>query len=87
MKIAVWDTYVQREDGKMMHFDILVDSSNVQADQVLELGRHYLGSKSFATDGLTARECRFCHIEEASPELVAQILLRNHAIVEMENCD
>ena len=25
MKIAVWDTHVTRKDGKVMHFDILVD--------------------------------------------------------------
>ncbi|HCM77184.1 MAG TPA: DUF2024 domain-containing protein, partial [Cytophagales bacterium] len=24
MKVAVWDTYVMREDGHPMHFDILV---------------------------------------------------------------
>ena len=24
MKVSVWDTYVKREEGKLMHFDILV---------------------------------------------------------------
>ena len=27
MKVSVWDTYVKREDGKLMHFDILVSDT------------------------------------------------------------
>jgi hypothetical protein len=39
MKIAVWDTYVTRKDGKIMHFDILVDENVNDAEQVYEYGK------------------------------------------------
>ena len=44
MKISVWDTYVAREDGKTMHFDILV-SHNLK--YLLPYGngqRYHIGS-------------------------------------------
>lgn len=44
MKIAVWDTYVTRKDGKIMHFDILVDENVNDAEQVYEYGKKYLKS-------------------------------------------
>ena len=34
MKVSVWDTYVEREDGKIMHFDILV-SSELKNEQII----------------------------------------------------
>ena len=39
MKIAVWDTYVQRDDDKTMHFDILVPSDLKDTQVNLVLGR------------------------------------------------
>jgi hypothetical protein len=32
MKIAVFDTYIRRPDGRRMHFDILVDDANKGLD-------------------------------------------------------
>ena len=34
MKIAVWDTYVTRKDGKVMHFDILVNENLKDENQI-----------------------------------------------------
>jgi len=87
MKVAVWDTYVTREDGKRMHFDILVPDSMTDEDTIYNYGKAFLNDKPFKTGDLTSRECQFCHIEQATPDVVAQIEKQGYAIVEMENCD
>ncbi|MDQ6471607.1 DUF2024 family protein [Flavobacterium sp. LHD-80] len=87
MKVAVWDTYVTRKDGKIMHFDILVDENTDDAEQVFEFGRTYL--KSVAQEGqpLTSKECNFCHIDKAPIEIENQIRENGFSIIEMENCN
>jgi len=87
MKVSVWDTYVQREDGKLMHFDILVPNDLTDEKTVYTYGMNYLNSKPFATQNLTSKECTFCHIEEAPEEIIQQINTIGYAIIEMEHCD
>lgn len=86
MKVAVWDTYVTRKDGKIMHFDILVDENTVDEEKIFEYGKTYL--KSVAQDGqpLTSKECRFCHIDKAPENIENQILKNGFSIIEMEGC-
>lgn len=86
MKIAVWDTYVNRKDGKVMHFDILVDSNLKDEEKVFEYGNSYLKTKSFETGKLTASECSFCHIEQASDSLQSIVEKEGFTIIEMEGC-
>lgn len=86
MKIAVWDTYVTRKDGKIMHFDILVDENNHDAEKVFEHGKNYLKSVSQEGQPLTSKECQFCHIEKAPEAIENEILKNGFSIIEMENC-
>lgn len=86
MKISVWDTYVSRTDGKMMHFDILVPSEMTDKELIFDYGRQYLETKNYSTNGLSAKECRFCHMEQATPEIEDQIKEKGFYILEMENC-
>lgn len=86
MKIAVWDTYVTRKDGKVMHFDILVNEDLKDENQVLEYGKAYLKSVLQEGQDLTSKECTFCHIDEAPDEVEQQIKKSGFAIIEMENC-
>ncbi|MBE8722009.1 DUF2024 family protein [Sphingobacterium pedocola] len=44
MKVAVWDTYVTKRDGQIMHFDILVEDHVVES-VVYRVGARYLASK------------------------------------------
>ncbi|MCG2418373.1 DUF2024 family protein [Aequorivita sp. F47161] len=86
MKIAVWDTYVERPNGERMHFDILVPSDLEDKDQVYAFGEQYLESKPFKTGALDSKKCNFCHFENATAEVETAILQKGYYILEMENC-
>ena len=86
MKVAVWDTYVTRKDGEVMHFDILVDETVHDANQVFEFGKSYLKQVSQEGQPLTSKECNFCHIDKAPLEIENQIRQNGFSIIEMENC-
>ncbi len=86
MKIAVWETYVSRKDGLVMHFDILVPDTLTNENKVFEYGKSYLNSKPFDTKSLTSKECKICHIDQATPEIIKDIRIHGYSIIEMENC-
>lgn len=86
MQISVYDTYVQRPDGLRMHFDILVPSTLIDHEQVLQYGRRYLAAKGLAASDLKAEKCSFCHMQSASPAVEAEIASIWFAILELENC-
>lgn len=87
MSIAVYDTYVTRPDGRVMHFDILVPAEQKNIDQVLEFGRTYLSAKGVPSDRLRSQECRFCHMENSTPPLQQAIDQDGFAIIELQNCE
>jgi len=86
MKVAVWDTYVKRDDDLIMHFDILVESCLIDEAKIFDFGKDYLKSKSFKSEALTTKECQFCHIEEATQSIIKEINYKGYYIIEMENC-
>ncbi len=86
MKVSVWDTYVDREDGLTMHFDILVPETEDNPEQVFAFGDAYLKQKPFATGKISTKECAFCHIEKASPGVTFDIQNKGYSIIEMKNC-
>ena len=86
MKVAVWDTYVERKGKAIMHFDILVPDTLTDESQIFSYGHNYLSVKPFETGKLSTSECRFCHIEEATEQMVSEISKKGYAIIEMENC-
>ena len=86
MKVSVWDTYVEREGDKTMHFDILVSSELKNESIIFGYGKEYLKSKSFHTGDLSSKECKFCHIEQASNDVINNINKNGFHIIEMENC-
>jgi hypothetical protein len=87
MKVAVWDTYVNRKDGKVMHFDILVPSDLDDKNVVFDFGIQYLKRKPFNTNKLSTKECKFCHIEQATEEIKNSINTKGYYIIEMQNCN
>lgn len=87
MKVSVWDTYVKRENGLIMHFDILVNSDLTDETKIFNFGKNYLKSKSFKSGELTSKECVFCHIEKATEIMINEIEKNGYFIIEMENCN
>ena len=84
MKVAVWDTYVTKQDGKVMHFDIIAPTEQKDEKIIHEFGKQYLQTKGQAGQAITSKECRFCHIEEASEEIKAGIANNGYYILEMQ---
>ncbi|WP_323788684.1 DUF2024 family protein [Psychroserpens sp.] len=87
MNVSVWDTYVQRKDGKIMHFDILVPSQFNDEQRILDFGNSYVSSKTFEASKLTTEICNFCHIESAPESVIDDISKNGYSIIEMENCN
>ncbi len=75
-----------KKDGSLMHFDILVPGEVTNAETVYQFGRAYLQQKGQAGQKLTAKECRLCHTETASPGVIAAIQRQGYSILEMEGC-
>ena len=87
MQVAVWDTYVTKKDGSIMHFDIIASSQIKDENIIITFGRDYLQSKNQQDLTLTTKECSFCHIEQASIEMVRSIEQKGYYILEMQNCE
>ncbi|HOZ81886.1 MAG TPA: DUF2024 family protein [Bacteroidia bacterium] len=86
MKVAVWDTYVTKKDGSVMHFDIIAPSEMKDTAVIYNYGKTYLKSRGQEGQPLSAKECRFCHIESVRPDWEASIHKDGYFIYEMENC-
>lgn len=87
MKVAVWDTYVTKKDGTIMHFDIIAPSEIKDSNVIYEYGKEYLKIKNQEGQALTSKECSFCHIETLPPGKEAEIKQSGYYIIEMENCN
>jgi len=87
MKVAVWDTYVTKKDGAIMHFDILVPENIKDTAVIYNYGKDYLKSKGQEGQPLTSKECRFCHVETVRPNWKEAISKQGYFIIEMENCN
>jgi hypothetical protein len=87
MQVAVWDTYVTKKDGSLMHFDIIAPDHIKEEEIIYTFGKDYLQSKNQENQPLTAKECSFCHIEKATDEMVLSIQQKGYYIIEMQNCN
>ena len=87
MKVAVWDTYVNRKDGRVMHFDIIVPEEMTDSEQIFHYGKSYLKDKGEEGQPLSSAECQYCHIERIKPQYENSIKTLGYFILEMENCD
>lgn len=87
MKVSVFDTYVQKKNGAVMHFDILVPADLKDVEKIHIYGRQYLAQKGQEGQSLTTNECRFCHIEQADDNVVADIDRQGYSIIEMQGCN
>ncbi|RAW00586.1 DUF2024 family protein [Pseudochryseolinea flava] len=87
MQVAVWDTYVTKQNGTIMNFDIIVPKEQKDEQLIRQFGRQYLASKSLSTSDVVVNQCAFCHIEQASDKMVKSILETGYFILELRNCN
>lgn len=87
MKVAVWDTYVTKKDGSIMHFDIIAPQEIRDTTIIYGYGKDYLKNKGQDGQPLSSKECRFCHIESVKPQWETEIKQKGYFIIEMENCE
>lgn len=87
LKVAVYDTYVPKKQGGVMHFDILVATTEKDLQKIYGYGKEYLKSKGQEGQPLTAKECRYCHVENAKGPIEDSILAKGYYIIEMEGCE
>lgn len=81
MAVAVWDTYVKKKDGSVIHFDILVPDTLKNEEQIFEYGREYLNSLQLEDAILNSSKCQFCHIEEAQEDVHQSIISKGYHII------
>ncbi|HMN32538.1 MAG TPA: DUF2024 family protein [Chitinophagaceae bacterium] len=62
MKVAIWDTYVTKKDGSVIHFNIIVPQAIKDNHIIYGYGKSYLKSKAQQGQSLTSIECEVCHI-------------------------
>ncbi len=86
MKVSVYDTHVVKKNGVTMHFDIMVPEGQPH-EKVIQYGHEYLKRVGQEGQPLTTKECRFCHMEEASEEVEKAIKENGYYIYEMEECN
>ena len=86
MQVAVWDTYVDKKDGTVMHFDIIAPSEIKDEEVIHRYGQEYLHTKGQEGQALSSEECRFCHVEAVKPHWAEEIRQKGYFIYEMENC-
>lgn len=87
MKVAVWDTYVTKKDGSIMHFDIIALEGVRDTTVIYNYGKQYLKSKGQEGQPLSSKECRFCHVRDVQPQWAVEIKEKGYYILEMENCN
>lgn len=86
MRVSIWDTYVKKKDGQVMHFDIVAPETITDEKVIFEMGQQYLEIKGQQGQELNAKQCAFCHQESASPEMEKSIAKQGYYIIEMDGC-
>ena len=83
MKVAVWDTYVKKPNGNVLHFDIIAPENITDESRIFSYGKEYL--TSIQENGqIFSEECKHCHIESPSVEIIKAIEQKGFYILEME---
>jgi hypothetical protein len=85
MQCAVYDTYVRKKDGNIMHFDVVVEAKTPH-EKAVEYGKNYLKTVGEGEQKMTQEECQFCHIQQAPSTIETDIQNNGYYIQKMEGC-
>jgi len=86
-KINVWDTYVTKKDGSIMHFDIIAPAEITDNTTIYNYGKEYLKIKGQEGQPIASEQCRLCHMENLKPQWEQDIADKGYFIIEMEGCN
>jgi hypothetical protein len=85
LKVAVWDTYIKKRNGSVMHFDIIVPENFNNQEEIFKYGEDFVKSKGENEVTLDAAQCQFCHIEDVTTEVRDAIADNGHYILAMDD--
>lgn len=81
MKAHVFDTYARTNDGKLLHFDILLAEQD--ETRAREIALTWLKSRQSNALITTLKECRFCHVETVDHAREQEIAEQGYSIIEI----
>jgi hypothetical protein len=84
MKAAVWDSYIKKDNGNVLHFDVVVSESRSNPEIVYKYAYEYLKSKGIDGADINVKNCQFCHIETLTDKMKSDIESRGFHIIEMD---
>ena len=85
MNVKVWDTYVKKKNGEVIHFDIIVPENVTDEALIHEYGKLFIVSQGEMDAKLDSDECQFCHIEEPTEDMFSAIADKGFYILEMDD--
>lgn len=85
-EVAIFDTYVKRPSGTVMHFDIVVPKGT-EPRVVYDFGKDYLNGKKVQLEHFSTKLCTFCHVEKPTPIMAQDISKKGYHIIEISDCD
>ena len=83
MKAAVWDSYLKKDDGNVLHFDVVVPDSRSETTLVYKYADEYLKAKGIYSAEINVKNCQFCHIETLTEKMKSDIESKGFNIIEM----
>ncbi|ROM76169.1 hypothetical protein BK654_16115 [Pseudomonas brassicacearum] len=85
MTIKVYDTHVHTQDGRYLHFDVLIDRIDQEFAQAC--AQRFLAEQGIEDQDITLSECRFCHVEPGNPEIGEAIARQGFFILKLQGCE
>ncbi len=80
----VFDTYAKTSNGRIMHFDVVLDEQDQQ--KALNCAKKWLRTIGQEDATVSSENCYFCHSIEVTGELRQQINDQGYAIYKLEGC-
>ncbi|MGR9116371.1 MAG: DUF2024 family protein [Gammaproteobacteria bacterium] len=80
----VFDTYAKTAKGRIMHFDVVLDSKDQEL--AMKYAKQWLEGIGETDVVVNQANCVFCHSADAPPELRQQIDEQGYAIIKLEGC-
>lgn len=84
MKAAVWDSYLKKANGNVLHFDVVVPDNSSESAIVYKYAYEYLKSKGIDGAEINVKNCQFCHIESLTDKMRSDIESKGFHIIEMD---